>query len=662
MTILLCTLGTTWQVIPEALGLVDPGRCPLYAAAPARAADLRTARHLSAPTELWVVSTAGTRGEAELREWWTRLNHPGRLRLWRTAASDGAAQAEVELIRELIHRAVLHAGPETVLCLSGGRKTMSADMQRAGMTYGCRGMLHVLPPEGDLFEQLNEHDFTQPLPAELATLMQPVLVGSSHRADLVDLPPALDPGRYPLPIDGQPFVADGTWLSRDLAQREQEGTNLLVQFHAEVARDERHENWRCLYRLPPARIEALRRCTIGPADHDWLRRLPKAELHCHLGGILDLDEQIAVGQALWAEVPPARREAARAFATPWLHTRSADFSPLPRGLARAEAAAALLAETDPAVLAATLWPPAEDRFALKHRHPEGFKAYERPGCLVGSTILQHPAAIAATARAVRARCRRDGLAYLELRCSPQKYRRDFVNILQAELAACRQPDDADIRLVIIADRRDDDVIPAVVQLALDAAARWPGLVVGIDLAGDEQRGDPSELAPLFTAAFAHCLRVTIHAGEGEPADRIWQAAYHLHADRIGHGLTLVDRPDLAARFRDRRICLELCPTSNHEVVGFGRDGLPPYPLRALIDLGVPLTLCTDNPGISRTTLAREYLLAGRLAGLTRWEALALIKQGFLHAFLPAADREALLKSIDHRIATIIADEDPCPAP
>ena len=58
------------------------------------------------------------------------------------------------------------------------------------------------------------------------------------------------------------------------------------------------------------------------------------------------------------------------------------------------------------------------------------------------------------------------------------------------------------------------------------------------------------------------------AGEGESPENIWQAAYHLHADRIGHGLTLTANPQLAARFRDRGICLELCPSSNREVVGF----------------------------------------------------------------------------------------------
>ena len=75
----------------------------------------------------------------------------------------------------------------------------------------------------------------------------------------------------------------------------------------------------------------------------------------------------------------------------------------------------------------------------------------------------------------------------------------------------------------------------------------------------------------------------------------------------------------------------------------------------LVDKGIPLTLCTDNPGISRTTLSGEYLAAARMAegGLTQWESLSLIRQGFLHAFLPAAEREKLLKTADKKIFKIL---------
>ena len=176
----------------------------------------------------------------------------------------------------------------------------------------------------------------------------------------------------------------------------------------------------------------------------------------------------------------------------------------------------------------------------------------------------------------------------------------------------------------------------------------------------------------FLPAFEVCLPVTIHAGEGQEADRIWQAAYHLHADRIGHGLTIGDHPELAKRFRDRSICIELCPSSNLEIVGFRescdptRDPRPVYPLTKLWAQGLPIAICTDNPGISRTTLAGEFLQAARLAaagagpgdGLTCWDALAIMKQGFAHAFLSSDEREKLLKQADALIYETLRDASP----
>lgn len=125
---------------------------------------------------------------------------------------------------------------------------------------------------------------------------------------------------------------------------------------------------------------------------------------------------------------------------------------------------------------------------------------------------------------------------------------------------------------------------------------------------------------------------------------------------------MAHQPQLAARFRDRSICLELCPSSNREVVGFddpaypASAGLPRYPLGEFIQAGLPITLCTDNPGISRTTLAGEYLAAARMSegGLTLWESLALIRQAFVHAFVPSAEREALIKQADAQMFALLA--------
>ena len=103
--------------------------------------------------------------------------------------------------------------------------------------------------------------------------------------------------------------------------------------------------------------------------------------------------------------------------------------------------------------------------------------------------------------------------------------------------------------------------------------------------------------------------------------------------------------------------------SNREVVGFYdprypvSQNYPQYPLLELWNKGLPLTLCTDNPGISRTTLAEEYLTAAAMTHyqLSLWDVLAMVKQGFVHSFLSGSSKEILLKQVDAQLYQLISE-------
>lgn len=566
-----------------------------------------------------------------------------------------------------------------------------------GHLFGATACLHVVGPEplpAELSGRTPEHKLalplllTQALPAHLAGAVMPLVASTGQRQELLDIP--LDghtvcAQRFavPLPAPHQtcawPAPATEGRLYDEMERRQRASSQLLGNFLAQLAHDERHENWRMLYRLPPARIQALRHTRVGPSHRAWLQALPKADLHRHLGGCLSLPQQQAVAQAIWDQIDDENRlyrlnelrEQLTNSEWPW------DWPPRLKGPDRAEWSAALLLHANPAQLQRQLWDVTEPRVALK-QHAHGFAAYERPGELSGSALLTHAAALRPYARAVVQQARDEGLAYVELRGSPHKYRptdpaawlAEFRAALMEAGAATHGQDghalaqSPRIGFIWILDRRQREALPAVVRQAVAAVADQAGFLLGLDLAGDEGTHNPAELAPSFLPVFEACLPVTIHAGEGESAEHIWQASYHLHADRIGHGLTLAQHRELMHRFRDRGICLELCPTSNREVVGFAdpdvpaSHGLPVYPLRAFLDAGLPVTLNTDNPGISRTTLADEFLTAARMTptGLTLWEVLALTRQSFVHAFLPAAERERLLKAVDEAVFARVAAE------
>ena len=616
--ILLCTLGASWPVIPEVFGFVAPERVDLYAHHPERArlGDLQKKHGIATPDELWICTSEGEptqKSIAAVKAWWTALGAPLPLRLWTAAGTDQlATQAECDHIRELTLRVALLAaehcaGGQLVLSLAGGRKTMSADLQWAGTLFGAQALLHFITRDlkkgtaafDTLIDRPDIATFTQALPAELATAVTPLVVGAHHRDDLLDV--ALDgqtvtSARFPLalaaPDCAWPMPADGATLTADIQHRQREGSRLFGNFIAQLAADEKHENWRSLYRLPPARIDALRQTRLTPADRDWLVSLPKADLHRHLGGSLSLADQIKVGHAVWQALNDTERQSALLGIAPllasaewpwdWPHNLQKNLANATLAHHRAATSAALLVHATIGQLQYNLYTVTEPRVALKQLHSKGFAAYERPGELTGSATLGHPAALAPYATALVQQARNEGLAYLELRGSPHKYRphdpaafvRDLATALAnagASVVAPTNTSTADeqlapiIRFIWILDRRQPDPLSAVVQQAVAARAQSHGFLVGLDLAGDEAIHAPENLAPHFTAAFRECLPITIHAGEGESADNIWQAAYHLHADRIGHGLTLADHPNLATRFRDRDICLELCPSSNVEV-------------------------------------------------------------------------------------------------
>jgi adenosine deaminase len=704
-TLLVSTLGMSWPVVAEAYGFLAPDVLDLYQnhSLANRFASLRKDLGLGAPTEIWVVTTDSVetrKPQESLTRWWKLLPEPSRpaLRVWKVAGlKDPDDQLECARMREVLFRVCLKAAEcapgRTVLCLAGGRKTMSADLQAAGDVFGAEALLHVLMGGSTAsLPRLEPADLATPLKAEVANLITPVVVGRGHRADFLSYPrdggEPVTSGAFDIRLprgDGRPMAwsppTDETdWLTHEIEARRREAAQLLGNYLGALSQKEKGDNWKTLYRLPVESIDFLQKTRIGPQHLDWLRRLPKADLHHHLGGSLDVAAQARVGSEVWKSLSKTQKTNARRAvgpllrsATPWDYDWGRAWL---NGRDRTACAAAILADLDPALLETHLFACTEPRRALKRRMPYGFDLYPRPGDLAGSTLLQDESAVEPYAQEVVAAARRHGLRLLELRGSPHKYLRGngerflelFRDAVQRAVALPGQPP-IEVRFLVILSRARRDSPEEVVRLAIDAREKLGGFVAGIDLAGNESRGDVELLAPGFARAFEECFPVTIHAGEGEPAENIWKAAYVLHADRIGHGLTLASFPKLAPKFRFRKICVELCPTSNLEVVGF-RDPedassrrWAKYPLRRLLDLGIPVTLCTDNPGISRTELAQEFVTASRLiGGLSLWDALGILKAGFRHAFLPPDTRDDLLREVDVELFRLLSDPGGLPPP
>jgi len=183
-----------------------------------------------------------------------------------------------------------------------------------------------------------------------------------------------------------------------------------------------------------------------------------------------------------------------------------------------------------------------------------------------------------------------------------------------------------------------------------ARARWEeGIpVVGIDLAGSEKGWPAINHLESFRSAQRHFLKKSVHAGEAYGPESIYQAITELYADRIGHGLTLLDphavtSPDivdpeayvdaLAQYIGDRRITLEVCLTSNQQTNPAYRD-LGSHPFGKMMERKLSVTLCTDNRTVSDTTVTKELHKAVTTFDLTRNNLKNILVYGFKRSFFP----------------------------
>ena len=185
------------------------------------------------------------------------------------------------------------------------------------------------------------------------------------------------------------------------------------------------------------------------------------------------------------------------------------------------------------------------------------------------------------------------------------------------------------------------------RLAELAAAYKNHGVVAFDLAGGEAGNPAKKHAAAFDLVLDNNMNSTVHAGEAYGPESIKQALHYCGAHRIGHGTRLAEDGDLLNYVLDQRIPLEVCLSSNIQTSVVAEMKL--HPLRLFYDLGVRVSLNTDNRLITDTTMTKELMLAHQHLRFTLEELKILIVQGFKSAFLPYKSKRALLVRVNDRI-------------
>jgi adenosine deaminase len=243
---------------------------------------------------------------------------------------------------------------------------------------------------------------------------------------------------------------------------------------------------------------------------------------------------------------------------------------------------------------------------------------------------------------------KDNVKYLELRFTPVALSRaerfplhDVINwVVESSKDAANRHN---IRVRLIASVNRHESAEMAEQVAWLAADHMNDGIVALDLAGNEAEFPSKPFYGIFKEAKQAGLHITIHAGEWGPAGHVREAVEELGADRIGHGVRVLEDENVTKLIKERGTACEVCITSNYQsgVV----ESLEAHPLMKMYERGVNVTINTDDPSISRITLSHEYYTACEDLqmphNIMKERILAAAQAGFL----PENEKENLVSQL-----------------
>ena len=352
---------------------------------------------------------------------------------------------------------------------------------------------------------------------------------------------------------------------------------------------------------------------LGPRDGSptlplsFFERIPKTDLHVHLDGSLRLETVIELAREYHVELP------------------SFEIEPLRRAMNLGSNCGSLV---------------------------EYLKAFD-----VTLRVLQHADSLHRCAFELAEDAAREGVRYMEVRYAPMLHTRrglKLTSVVEATLGGLRAAQDVygiESNLILCGIR---NVSPESSLEMAELAVAYKGRgVVGFDLAGAEYDHPAKHHKRAFQLVRDNNINVTIHAGEAYGPESIAQAIHVCGAHRIGHGCRLREDGDLLHYVNDHRMPLECCPSSNVQT-GAVRS-LAAHPLKFYKDLGLRVTVNTDNRLVTDTTVSKELWLVHTRMGLPLDDIKAIVLAGFKSAFLPFHIKQGFLRKVVPELDRFHAD-------
>ena len=359
-----------------------------------------------------------------------------------------------------------------------------------------------------------------------------------------------------------------------------------------------------------------------PLDHktlplEFFRQLPKTDLHVHLDGSLRLETIIELAKTRGVELPSTN--------------------------------------------------PAELRAAMNLGQNCGSLVEYLKAFDVTLQVMQHEDALFRVAYELAEDAARENVRYMEVRYAPMLHTRlglKVTSVVEAVLAGLRAAHDSlGIESnVILCGIRNISPESSLEMAELAVAYKGRG-VVGYDLAGAEYDHPAKHHRKAFQLVRDNNINCTIHAGEAYGPESIAQALHVCGAHRIGHGCRLREDGDLLHYINDHRIPLECCPSSNVQT-GAVRD-LASHPLKLYFNLGLRVTINTDNRLVTDTSVSQELWHCHTKMGMSLRDIKSMILAGFKSAFLPFHVKQAYMRRVTEELTRFSDDgtiKAPPPAP
>lgn len=264
------------------------------------------------------------------------------------------------------------------------------------------------------------------------------------------------------------------------------------------------------------------------------------------------------------------------------------------------------------------------------------------------SLLQTREALELASYSLFMELKEEGCIYAEVRFAPQLHLEKGLTQEEAVEAVVYGMHKASLDFnmdggIILCCMRGENTREANLETVEMAAAFAKEGVVAVDLAGAEALYPTEEYREIFEKAQEEHVTITLHAGEAAGPESI-ESALSMGASRIGHGVRCLESEETTEKLSLWNIPLELCPTSNLQTSIY--DRYEDYPVRKLMEAGIPVTINSDNRTVSSTTLRKEYEALIEHCGLTEAELKVLMKNSAEAAFAPEAIKNMLRSYVE----------------